>query len=240
MAAPVALLATLSAAGHAQGRERLAVTFLSNGLTLTGCVVKPAGPGPFPAIIWNHGSEQNPPCGRRFVADVYVRQGYAVFFPIRHGHANSPGAYIGDLQRRAVQDFPKREDWNREMIRLHELYNHDVVAAVNWFKQQPYVDSTRMAMSGLSYGGIQTLLSAEQGLGLKAFVAFAPGAMSWDGNPALQLRLLKAVRAAPAPIFLLQARNDFSLGPSDLLGPAVREKGAPNEAKVYPEHGKTP
>ena len=202
-------------------------------------MVKPLGPGPFPGIIWNHGSEQNPPCTRRFLADLYVTHGYAVFFPIRHGHATSPGEYIGDLTRRAQQDHTRREDWNREVVAIHEEYNHDVEAAVNWFKRQPYVDSTRIAMTGLSYGGIQTVLAAEKGLGLKAFIPFAPGAMSWDGNPLLGIRLLKAVRAAPAPMFLLQAANDYSLGPSNVLGPAISGKGGANQAKVYPAHGTT-
>jgi dienelactone hydrolase len=138
-----------------------------------------------------------------------------------------------------MQEHPKREDWNRDVIALHELYNRDVEAAVRWFKQQPYVDTTRIAMSGLSFGGIQTLLAAEKGLGLKAFIPFAPAAMSWDGNEALHLRLLQAIKKAPAPIFLLQAHNDYSLGPSDVLGPAIRDKGAPNDAKVYPDHGTT-
>ena len=238
------LLALVAFAGttaaQAGTRERLQVTFPANGLTLAGCVVKPAGPGPFPAIIWNHGSEQNPPCGRRFVSDLYVSHGYAVFYPIRHGHAGSPGEYIGDAIKRAMQDHRRREDGNAEVVKIHEFYNLDVQAAVAWFKHQPYVDSTRMVVTGLSFGGIQTLLTAEKGLGVKAFVAFAPAAMSWDGNEALRHRLLEAIRKAPAPIFILQAHNDYSLGPSDFLGPVTRDKGAPNDAKVYPDHGKTP
>jgi hypothetical protein len=50
--------------------------------------------------------------------------------------------------------------------------------------------------------------------------------MSWS-NPVLQKRLEQAVRNAKAPMFLAQARNDFSLGPSQVLGPIIRAKGAP-------------
>lgn len=239
MLIPVLAGGSVAASAQVPTFDRIQVTFPSNGLSLTGCVAKPAGPGPFPVIIWNHGSEQNPPCTRRMVAEMYTAHGYAVFFPIRHGHANSPGEYIGTAQKRAVADHPRREDWNADVIRLHEFYNRDVVAAVQWVKQQRWADTQRLAMSGLSYGGIQTLLAAEQGLGLRAFVPFAAGAMSWGGNPALHTRLLQAVRAAPVPIFLLQASNDYSLGPSDVLGPEIRKKGAPNDAKVYPAHGTT-
>ena len=36
------------------------VTYPSNGMTLHGWLYRPAGDGPFPAIIWNHGSEKDP------------------------------------------------------------------------------------------------------------------------------------------------------------------------------------
>ena len=41
----------------------------------------------------------------------------------------------------------------------------------------------------------------------------------------------------PAPIFLLQAQNDYNLGPMELLGAELKRKGAPNRAKLYPVFG---
>ena len=41
------------------------VTFKSGSLTLVGYLFKPAGRGPFPAVLWNHGSERNPGGGPR-------------------------------------------------------------------------------------------------------------------------------------------------------------------------------
>jgi hypothetical protein len=63
--------------------------------------------------------------------------------------------------------------------------------------------------------------------------------MSWK-NEALQQRLMAAVRNVGAPIYLAQAQNDFSLGPSEVLGPMIRAKGGLNDAKVYPDFGTTP
>jgi dienelactone hydrolase len=100
--------------------------------------------------------------------------------------------------------------------------------------KQPFVDATRVAMVGCSFGGIQTLLSAEKRLGFKAFVAFAPAAMSW-ASVALRERLKEAVSNATAPVFILQATNDFSTDPTKILGPeAVRKGGA---ARLYPAFG---
>jgi poly(3-hydroxybutyrate) depolymerase len=59
------------------------VIFKSGSLTLVGFVFKPDGPGPFPALVWNHGSEQSPGTMRQFdaVAAIFVPAGYVVFAP---------------------------------------------------------------------------------------------------------------------------------------------------------------
>src|SRR5205807_10377325 len=89
---------------------------------------------------------------------------------------------------------------------------------------------------GVSYGGIQTLITAEKGLSVRGFVAFAPGAMSF-ANVALRERMQEAVRNAKAPLLLLQAKNDYSTGPSELLAPILKSKGPPSHNTVYPAFG---
>src|SRR5438445_1856989 len=81
------------------------VSFKSHGLTLSGFLFKPDGPGPFPAIVWNHGSEKNPGGGPQFgtVAGIFVPHGYVVFAPVRRGHQMSEGSYITDQIDRARQ-----------------------------------------------------------------------------------------------------------------------------------------
>ena len=195
--------------------------------TLNGFIYRPAGKGPFPAVLWNHGSEKMPGW-QPDLGHFYTRQGYVFFIPHRHGHGRSPGEYIVDLQKGRSEE---------ERVRLHEIYNQDVALAAAWLARQPYVDAQKMAMSGLSYGGIQTLLAAEKGMGMRAFVAFAPGAMSWAANPRLGTRLVTAVRAAQSPVFLLQAQNDYSLSPYEILGAELRKKGGANQARLYPAYG---
>src|SRR5215813_10317477 len=215
------------------------VSFPGDGDMLYGCIQKPPGNGPFPAVIYNHGSEQRPGrCSPPELARTYVEHGYLFFSFHRHGHGRSPGEYIGDAQKRIARQFQDPASRQGRFAALHDDYNRDVVAAVNWLMKRGDVDRTRVAMTGVSYGGIQTLLAAEKGLGIRAFVPFAPAAMSW-ANPALRQRLIRAARNARAPVFLAQAQNDFSLGPSEVLGPIVRAKGKPSEAKVYPAFGTT-
>src|SRR6185312_10485777 len=42
------------------------VWFTDGPLVLEGYLFKPAGAGPFPVVLWNHGSEKNPGAGRQF------------------------------------------------------------------------------------------------------------------------------------------------------------------------------
>ena len=212
----------LSAEARAMRDTARRVTFEAEGRQLMGWIYKPQGEGPFPAVLWNHGSGMNPK-SEPALALFYVTHGYVFFAPVRHGRGESQGEY-----RQLGNSF-----W------LQDLDNKDVVAAVEWLKKQAYVDPNRLVVSGVSFGGIQTLLLAEKGLGVRAFIAFAPGAMSW-GNSSTRAMLWSAVRDAKAPLFLIQAANDYSTGPSDMLGPIIRSKGGANRAKLYPAFGKSP
>ncbi len=211
------------------------VSIPAGSWTLHGYLYRPRGSGPFPAILWNHGSERRPDSYPRLGA-FYAGAGYALLIPHRHGHGRSPGPYELDEVAARTREAPRGELVD-SVIAIHERYLEDVVAAAEWLAERAFVDRTRIAMSGVSHGGVQTLLAAEVDAGMRAYVLFAPAAIGWDGNPELQRRLTRAVRAAASPIFLLQAQNDFSLGPSDVLGPELRQKGAPNRARVYPPHG---
>jgi dienelactone hydrolase len=231
------LLLALAAPAWAQEAEPEVVHYTSNGLALKGFLYKPQGAGPFPAYLWNHGSEKNAGPANR-VAKFWTDQGFVYFKPIRSGHGGNPGPYIGDQQKAVFRSFGTQAAKFREIAALHEKANDDVVAAYRWLKSQPFVDPQRIVVAGGSFGGIQTLLTAErdarEGLGVKCFVAMSPAAMSW--SPFWAERLTRAVKSARAPIFLLQAQNDFNLGPSHVLGPQVDAKGAPNRHQIFPTH----
>ncbi|MFN2597924.1 MAG: alpha/beta hydrolase family protein [Pyrinomonadaceae bacterium] len=191
----------------------------------------------YPAMIYNHGSEQDPK-GVPHLAKLYVDHGYVFFAPDRHGQGLSAdaGPYHVDEQ----QKHKGQPDFGAWDVKLHELYNKDVIAAVEWFKQQPYVDAKRLAMTGILFGGIQTLLTAEKDPGIKAYVAFAPSAESW-GVAELRERLKTAVRDETAPMFIIQAQGDYNLGPVETLGGILDHKGRPlrYRSKLYPRFGCT-
>jgi carboxymethylenebutenolidase len=207
------------------------VVFLSAGRELHGFLWKPDGPGPFPAILWNHGSEKLPG-SQPFLAKFYTEHSYVFFVPHRRGQGRSPGEYIQEL----IAQAPPSER-ARRMVELQQAEVEDVIAALDYLKSQPFVDSSRIAISGCSYGGIQTLLAGERDLGVKALIPFAPGAMSWDQNAPLQDRLERAVTLAKAPIFLIQAENDYNLAPSKALSKEANKKKKDFQSKIYPPFG---
>ena len=237
LALPFAVLTGPARADDDAGPRADVIQYQSDGLSLIGYVYKPAGAGPFPVYIWSHGSDREPHHGAN-MAKFFVPRGFVLFAPIRSGHGDNPGSYIMDEQRR-IRDV-RSADGFRQVVALHERASDDTVAAYQWIARQPYADAKRIVVAGGSFGGIQVLLTAERDarehLGVKCFVAMSPAAQSWrNGN--WDGRLSAAVAAARAPIFLLQAENDYDLAVTEVLGPRIDGKGFPNRHKLFPPHG---
>lgn len=191
-----------------------------------GFLYLPAGDGPFPVIVFNHGSEEKP--GKLpNLAHYYLDHGWAFFLPHRRGHGESGGVY-------AAQDRDEQR-----LLALHEEHSNDVAAAVAWVKQQPHIDGKRVVVSGCSFGGIQTMLAAARPLDIRAAIAFAPGAIMWRRSPGLQQRLIRAAREAQVPELIIQAENDFDLSPSKVAG-AELERTGHGKATIYPAVGTRP
>jgi len=199
------LLCTLAQALAVAQTKPEEVVFSSGGPELHGFLWKPEGTGPFPAIVWNHGSEKLPG-SQPALAKFYTAHSYVFFVPHRRGQGRSPGNYIQDL---VVQAPPGERA--RRMVELQQAAVVDVIAGLNYLKSRPFVDPARIA----------------------------PGAMSWEQNVALQDRLVRAVDLAKAPVFLLQAANDYSLAPSRVLSEEANKKKKDFQSKIYPAFGST-
>ncbi|MGB0085498.1 MAG: prolyl oligopeptidase family serine peptidase [Rhodomicrobiaceae bacterium] len=225
---------TTIAGGNAEtadGKPAL-VDFHSGELDLKGFLWKPAGDGPFPAILWNHGSEKRPGAADP-VAQFFVARGYVFFVPHRRGQGRSPGPYIMD-QLKTARSAGER---SRMLVKLHETQFRDQLAALTYLKGRPFVDQQRLAVMGFSFGGIQTMLAVERGAGYRVAVNCSGAAETWEHAPDLRRRLSAAARNATMPVFFLQARNDYDLAPNRILSEQVKASGKPTESKVYPAFG---
>lgn len=209
--------------------------FKSGTLELKGFVWKPLGEGPFPALLWNHGSEKRPGAVKT-VAPYFVSRGYVFFVPHRRGQGRSPGPYIMDELNQAGS----RRERGRLLVDLHETHLQDQLAALRYLQALSYVDKNRIAVMGFSFGGIQTMLAVERGPGYRVAVNCSGAAETWRGSSNLRSRLTTAASKATMPVFFLQAENDYDLTPNRALSEAVRKSGRPVEAKVYPAFGSGP
>lgn len=215
----------------------LEVTFSSGSLILHGFLYKPEGQGPFPAVLWNHGSERRPGWLPE-VAPIFLSQGYVFFIPHRRGHGRSPGEYVMDLLERANQSGGPQAR-SRKLVELMELHLEDQTAALAYLKALPEVDSQRIAVAGCSFGGVQTVLMAEKGLGLRAAVDFAGAAQNWQHSPDLRARMTQAVQHSQMPIFFIQAKNDYDVSPSRDLASAMDKSAKPHAIQIFPSFGKS-
>ena len=215
------------------------VTFESDGLTLVGYLYHPEGTGPWPALIWNHGSEQDPGAGPQFdtVAAAFVPDGYVVFAPVRRGHGDSQGEYIVNRIKLTarVQGRGAAARLTAELLASEQF--RDQLSGLVYVAKLPFVDSDRIVVAGCSFGGIETLLGAIQGVGYRAAVSISPAALSWEQSEPLRSLLTKTVRGIDIPVLLIQPAKDESLGPSRVLGAEAVRLRKPVTTKVYPATG---
>ena len=121
---------------------RLDVTYRSDELTVSGVLIRPKGPGPFPGIVLNHGyidpSYYVTGQGLAREQDGLARAGFVVLHTDYRGHAASDPVPPVDRETRLG-------------------YTRDAVNAVEALKKLPYVDPERLAMLGRSMGGGVTM-----------------------------------------------------------------------------------
>ena len=224
-----------SLAHAASAAEPEEVSFAGGGAALHGFIFRPAGDGPFPAVLYNHGSEKLPGT-KPEIGGFFARSGYVLFVPHRRGQGRSQeqGTYIMDAIRSAPAAFR-----DARLVELQEQHLADVLAALAYLQGLPFVDKSRIAVAGCSFGGIQTMLAAQKPAGLRAAVAFAPGAMTWASSPALRSRLTEAAREAAIPVLLIQAQNDYDLTPTQVLSEEMARAGRPHQRVILPAYGTT-
>jgi dienelactone hydrolase len=218
------------------------VSFPSGSLVLHGVVYRPAGAGPFPAILYNHGSVPGmlSAAAAEALGPSFAARGWAFFMPFRRGQglSLSAGPYIMD-EINAARESGGARAGAATLVRLLETdHLDDQMAALAWLRGQGFVDPARIAVGGNSFGGIETVLGVEREAYCAGFDS-AGAAQTWSTAPELQERMKRAVRGARAPLFFFQARNDYDLSPTEVLSSTMKDAGKPFVAKVYPPFGRS-
>jgi carboxymethylenebutenolidase len=216
----------------------------SGDLELHALLYRPAGHGPFPAVLCNHGSGFSDASRNHrhpeLLGPLFAKHGYLFLYLYRRGDGLSAGQGVASADRMdqalAAGGMDER---NRVQLRLLETDEmSDAVAGLSYLRALPDVDSARIAVVGHSFGGSLTILLAERDPSIRAIVTFASTGYSWDRSPELRARLLSAVAQMSAVPFFIHAENDYSLA-GKYLGAEMERLGKPHRVKIYPPIGRT-
>lgn len=218
------------------------VSFNSGEKVLHGLLYKPTGAGPFPAVLYNHGSAPGLLNNQAFdlIGPMFTDRGWVFFAPYRRGQglSSNAGPYIQD-EIQAARNKGGDALAAQTLVRLLSTdHLQDQLAALAWISKQAFVRPGQIAAMGNSYGGIETVLGAEAA-DYCAAVDASGGAESWDKSPDLRSAMLRAAQLSGAPILFFQAENDFNLAPSRVLYAAMKAAGKPAELRIYPAYGNT-
>lgn len=244
MFSAAAVLAAVFAApaGAAAGEGPETVEVRSGTVTLRGLLWLPKGDGPFPAVLFNHGSGTNSDLSRAgVVGPVFARHGDALLYLYRRGSGLSAdqGRNSGALLAQALAQGGQ-EARNALQLKLQETELSDAAAGITFLRGRSDVDGKRIAVAGHSFGGQLALLLAERDADLRAAVLFGAAAASWEKSPPLRERLLAAVGRVRAPVFFIHAANDVSTAPGKTLAAELKRLGKPHLVEIYPAEGQTP
>jgi carboxymethylenebutenolidase len=250
---PLALILLLSSAAFGQSPQPITpqtVEIRSGSLRLKAFFWKPAGPGPFPAVLFNHGSggaDAATTAGMpiteaaRKLAPLFLKHGYAFLYPFRRGQGLSAdqAPFMQDVLQREEAAKGKEARQHLQFILLTTDQLDDVIAALSFLKAVPGVDAKRVAVAGHSFGGQLTLLAGERDSTVRAAVTFGAAANSWDRSPELRECLLTAVRKTSAPIMLIHAANDYDTTAGNALDAELDRLHKPHLLKIYAPVGQT-
>jgi len=207
--------------------------FYKNGdLHLEAYLYKPAGPEGtrFPLVIYNHGSRVGfDRQERRFpwIAKLLTAQGYAVLVPERRGYGKSEGQVFRD-----EVGF----DVGEKLVARMQAESGDVLAALPAMRNYPWVDTTRVAMVGWSFGGIVSVFAAGRANAPKLFAVVnqAGAALTWPKSPAVQVALPDAAKNIRVPLLCMVAENDATTESVTKVCAAAKARGTVTATIIYP------
>jgi dienelactone hydrolase len=228
IAVAVTLTAALAAAQDAPAPAHETIFYRSGSLNLEAYVYTPPGKGPFPLVVYNHGSragQERTEWPVAFIARWLVPEGFAVMVPERRGYGKSEGATFSD---------EIGADRGERFVQRMEEEAADVNAAVIYAKARLPIDPQRIMTIGYSFGGIVTTLAASESTSFMRIVNQAPGALNWGKSEPLRQALVAAAGKIRAPMLCMAAENDATIENARALCAAAKANGARVSVKIYP------
>lgn len=219
---------------------------IANGVTeewsLVASLYRPAGAGPFPLIVLNHGSpgsaSERQAMGRyRPLLQIreFTKRGFVVIVPMRRGYGDTGGDWAERYGTCVTPDYYRAA---REGAK-------DVNAAVAFGRSLPYVRRDYVLLVGQSAGGIAAMAAAsESPAGVVGVVNFAGGRggrpYTHPGEPCVAANMTEAIgklaRTIKVPVLWHYSENDQFFAPRHVKAwfQAFRDAGAVGTLVMQP------
>lgn len=195
--------------------EKFFIPSLEPNARLEVVAGKPTGSGPFPTIVFNHGSTgrgQNTSLYSRtvapaIVANYFVERGWLALFPQRRGRGKSGGVYGEGL----ALDGSGYSCEVEIAIAGFERAVEDVDAVVNLLCDRADVNQEKLVIGGVSRGGILAIAySGMRPKTLNGSINFSGGWLGrgYPAHECVNLLLFERGASAKAPTLWLHGKSD--------------------------------
>ena len=216
-----AMLCTVSARASAQETIRMPVEIDGEHVSLSTQIYRPVGKGPFPTLIFHHGSTYRGTKPQQFamvfdpkpMAEWFVAHGWAVVLPSRRGRGGSDGVYD--------EGFAEDRDFGYSCSPARSIPGadralRDIDAATDLILKMTFVDATQVVVGGHSRGGILSIAHAGRNPDMyRGVLNFVGGWVGEDCNhviyksaPYIDRLLMGRGTTTALPMLWLYAEND--------------------------------
>jgi dienelactone hydrolase len=213
----------------AQQTPASSTVFYSSGtVRIEAYVYRPTGTGPFPVVVYSHGSRKGYEREERpmaFVGNMLASQGYLVVVPERRGYGKSDGRTFAE---------EVGNDVGGKMLARLEAEADDVLAAMNYAATIDGADLNRLALVGFSQGGSVSIRAASRRSDVRALVDQAGGSLTWSRSPDLRRALTDWAKTLKMPVLCMDAANDATTDAVKAVCDAAHRGGADTRVTIYP------
>jgi dienelactone hydrolase len=178
---------------------------------------RPAGPGPFPLLIYQHGRSLERSYPSRFRAPIlarhFVRRGFAVLVPTRIGYGGLGAKIDPESGGMSCSDYALDLQVDAVLTQTR--------AVLAFAQTLPWATPARVVLAGQSVGGYTSVVAASRGISsVSGVINLAGGAGARSkgppGNPFCPERVTKifseAGKTLRLPTLWIYARNDRAWG----------------------------
>lgn len=209
-------------------------------LRLEGFLYRPSSPGPFPVLIFNHGSTgalRVSPTSTAFfrypeVARFFVERGWAVLMAMRRGRGASGGDYL------------ERYDCDRAILSAGvDRAVEDMDAVIAYVSSKSWADTSRLLLGGMSRGGLLSMVySSRRPTKAKGVINFAGGWTIERCDDSIRFNtdtFAEAGRGNKLPMLWLYSENDRNYRPRAIHSyhRAFTQAGGTAELRLFPPIG---